>query len=134
MGKHTSGKRISIRAPGRRKFKPGPRKSSGKRISVRALARRKIKPGPKKKIIEEQIEKMIRKHPITNDEGELTKEEFVEIVRRRALTVIRDKARMRSAVEGFLMKNKGPNEKLDSDEEEEIMDFVNLRRVASGKT
>ena len=41
---------------------------------------------------------------------------------------------MRSAVEGFLMKNKGPNEKLDSDEEEQIMDFVNLRRVASGET
>ena len=69
MGKHTSGKRISIRAPGRRKFKPGPKKSSGKISSVRALARRKIKPGPKKKITEEQIEKMIRTCVLTCGPG-----------------------------------------------------------------
>ena len=132
MAKRSSGKRISVRDPGRRKFKPGSKKhteqSSGRRISIRAPARRKIKPGPKKKITEKQIEKMIKKHPITNDFVQLTKKEFVKIIRMRALTVIKDKARMRSAVEGSGENNEGLHEKLDSDDEEQIMDFVNAVR------
>ena len=132
MAKRSIGKRISVRAPGRRKFKPGPIKhseqSSSRRISIRAAARRKIKPGPKKKITEKQIQKMIKKHPITNDSVQLSKKEFVKIIRMRALTVMKDRARMRSEVEGYGENSKGFHEKLDSDDEKHIMDFVNAVR------